>query len=95
MLQIGEFDRTITVSATVDPKLMTFHIPGNSGDPRLAPEFDNRLHVLNKIESSDDLAGWWFWVWWWIAVIGMGATGHVLRASVYFISTPPIVLTFQ
>lgn len=44
----------------VDPKVMTFHIPGDSGDPRLTSEFDNWFHVLNKVESSDDLAGWLF-----------------------------------
>lgn len=60
MLQIDGFDRTITVSATVDPKVMTFHIFGDSGDPRLTSEVDNWLHVLNKFESSDDLAGWLF-----------------------------------
>lgn len=45
VLQIGEFDRTITVSATVDPKVMTFHIPGNSGDPRLTSEFELTSYV--------------------------------------------------
>lgn len=40
-LDINEFDRTIVVSAMVDPKIMTFHIPVDSGDPRLASQFDN------------------------------------------------------
>lgn len=60
MLDIGEFDRTIVVSATVDLKIMTFHIPVDSGDPRLASKFDNGLYVPTKFESFDKLAIWLF-----------------------------------
>lgn len=62
MLDIGEFDRIIVVSATVDPKIMTFHILVDSGDPRLTSQFDNWVYVPNNFEYFDDLAIWLFWV---------------------------------